>query len=374
MKEFLTEQKNIIEKKLKELYIDRVESSVETEGAYNIQIKKLKRELARLETELADIEKKIDPSIKTDDLKTEITPILKSDSPSQVVERTIGNYPTTISYFTERAKKLEEFQEAYAKHHFLAISGMGGIGKTQFAAKGIEAFSIPKEKIIWFECEPATTLDAVIDYSGFPEILKGESKRDKEKVLAFIDKINEHQLILFLEDYHYVSKKSLLVDLLKECNTKLRFGKVIVISRDDMVDFTIQPKQISLKGFVDEEELLGYVGNLKEFFTIGNKYSNDQLLQLSKELEGHPFAIYLAFILISKQVSIHEIIEEIITIDEKENVSERLLNAIFDREDATDEEKKFIKEFSAFRGKVNQTDVENIFSEEGNENCSKASR
>ena len=362
--EFLQNLLNRENDNLKQLYENRPKADLSSEGTYDIKIERCKREIKKIEKDIAELESLSDssPKKREGELKTETSSILKSDSISSKVERTIGNYPTTIPYFTERAKKLEEFQEAYSNHHFLSISGMGGIGKTQFAAKGIEAFLIPEEKIIWFECEPATTLDAVIDYSGFAEILKGESKRDKEKVLAFIDKINEHKLVLFLEDYHYVSKKSLLVDLLKECNTKLRLGKVIVISRDDMVGFTIQPKQISLKGFENEEELLGYITKLRKFLKIENKYSDDEFYQLCKKLEGHPFAIYLAFILISKQVSIDEIIDEIIAIDDDGNVSERLLNAIFDREDATDEEKEFIKKFSAFRGKVNLIDVENIFS------------
>jgi len=322
MKEFLRKQKGKIEKELQELYNDCVESSVETEGSYNIQIKKLRKELVRLNAELEEFEEISDLSISKDEIKAEIalgSSLLK-------VERTTGNFPTTISYFTERTEKLKEFQEAYASHNFLSISGMGGIGKTQFAAKGIEAFSIPEDKIIWFECEPATTLDAVIDYSGFAEILKGESKRDKEKVFAFIDKINENDLVLFLEDYHYVSNKSLLDELLKVCNTKLKSGKVIVISRDDMVKVAIQPKQILIKGFENEEELLNYFTKLKEFHRISDKHSDKALLQLCEKLEGHPFAIYLAFYLINKEVSIHKIIAEIVAIDDVEDVSERLLN------------------------------------------------
>ena len=362
--EFLKDRLNEENAELKRLYVERSKSSVNTEGEYDIQIERRKREIKKIEAEIADLKEKNDNATKQEASKDLNESIDELDTPIPEVERTIGNYPITIPYFTERIEKIAEFQDAYANYNFISISGMGGIGKTQFVAKGIAAFSIPKEKIIWFECEPATTLDAVIDYSGFSEILKGDSKRDKEKVLAFIDKINEHQLILFLEDFHYVSKKSLLIELLKACNTKLRSGKVIVISRDNMVDFTIQPKQIFLKGFENEKEILDYIANLKDFLRIENDFSDNELLELCMQLEGHPFAIYLAFILISKGISIDEIIVEIVAIDDDENVSERLLNAIFKRKDASKEEKEFIKEFSAFRGKVDLIDIENVFSKE----------
>lgn len=288
----------------------------------------------------------------------EIVPEEKSRTPKSKTKRGISH--STISYFTERVDELKEFQEAYDNHNFLSISGTGGIGKTQFTARCVKVCKIPKEKTVWFECEPPTTLDTVINHAGFPEILKGESKRDKEKVLAFIDKINEHELILFLEDYHYVQKPFLLADLLKECGTRLTTGKIIVISRNNMVDSSMQPKQVLLKGFKNDDELLNYLTNLKDFFKIKNKCTDEELFELFKKLEGHPFAISLACILIQNEVPISEIIEEIIHGDEGDD-SERLLNAIFKRDDATKEEKEFIKLFSAFRGKVSAKDVENIF-------------
>lgn len=297
----------------------------------------------------------------TSPIVAEVIPSEESTPPKPKTKRGISH--STISYFTERVDELKEFQDAYENHNFLSISGTGGIGKTQFTTRCVEACNIPKEKTVWFECQPATTLDTVINHAGFPEILKGESKRDKEKVLAFIDKINEHELVLFLEDYHDVQKTLLLADLLKECGTRLISGKIIVISRNNMVDKFIQPKQVLLKGFKNDDELLNYLSNLKDFFKIEDKCTDDDLFELFKKLEGHPFAISLACILIQDEVKISEIIEEIIHENEGDN-SNRLLNAIFNRDDATEEEKDFIKNFSAFRGKVDREDIVNIFSKD----------
>jgi tetratricopeptide (TPR) repeat protein len=305
-------------------------------------------------------EKIYDKHLKEETLPIAAEVTIKEESTPPKTKTKRGISHTTISYFTERVDELKEFQEAYDNHNFLSISGTGGIGKTQFTARCVKVCKIPKEKTVWFECEPPTTLDTVINHAGFPEILKGESKRDKEKVLAFIDKINEHKLVLFLEDYHYVQKPFLLADLLKECGTRLTTGKIIVISRNNMVDSSMQPKQVLLKGFKNDDELLNYLTNLKDFFKIKNKCTDEELFELFKKLEGHPFAISLACILIQNEVPISEIIEEIIHGDEGDD-SERLLNAIFKRDDATKEEKEFIKLFSAFRGKVSAKDVENIF-------------
>ena len=52
MKEFLKEQKSKIEEELKQLYLDRARSSIETEGSYDIMIDRKKRELNKLINEL----------------------------------------------------------------------------------------------------------------------------------------------------------------------------------------------------------------------------------------------------------------------------------------------------------------------------------
>lgn len=58
MIEFLKEQKSKIEEELKQLYIDRARSSIETEGSYDIMIGRKKKELSNLNQEIKELEDK----------------------------------------------------------------------------------------------------------------------------------------------------------------------------------------------------------------------------------------------------------------------------------------------------------------------------
>jgi hypothetical protein len=255
---------------------------------------------------------------------------------------------------------LSRTQAIFEAHNFISIVGAGGIGKSQLVSKYLEEAQIPEEKICWIQCEPTTSLDSIMTKIGFGELLRVENQTDKDKISNVIYRLNREKRYLFLEDYHDIQQKQLIESFLASSQVKLKDSKIILISRDNVQNALLRPRKISLKGLTVEADLLSLIDKLRAFFEEKIPFDNTELLNLAQKLEGHPLAIYLSLDLLESGFFMQEIEKEIIdrghkkTASGKETISERLLNAIFTRKDASPEERQFIKEFSVFRGIVSE--------------------
>ena len=86
MKEFLKEQKSKIEEELKQLYLDRARSSIETEGSYDIMIDRKKRELNKLINEL-DGNKNTEMKSGSIDSRIEIKTLLAKGKIEEAIQK-----------------------------------------------------------------------------------------------------------------------------------------------------------------------------------------------------------------------------------------------------------------------------------------------
>ena len=284
------------------------------------------------------------------------------ESSYDVIENKLNTFPKPKPYFTGRETELDEFKTAIENEiNFITIDGPGGIGKTQFISKAIELF-IPSEKVIWFVCTAVSQLDTLISEAGYPELLKGSNKSDREKFSAFKDKIQENEFYLFLDNYQETNSNPIFKDFLVFIQEFLKKGCVIVIDRDDIRSAILDPKRIAIKGF--QENKLKYAKALIAYSFQEVIIQDFELEKLCDELKGYPFVIYLAVLLLSEGVTPVNIIANIVQDDDTGRNSERLLNAIFSRPDATQEEKDFIRQFSVFTGSVPANVVKNIISPE----------
>jgi len=277
------------------------------------------------------------------------------------------DFPRPKTYFVGREKELEDINKAYESNPFIFIEGAGGIGKTQFVAKFIEALP-HKDRIVWFDCIPTSQPDDVILGAGFDELLKGKEKTEREKFSAFKDKVQEFELVVFLDNYQEVENDPSFKSLLAFFNEYLTKGHLIVIGRDDIVSPSLQPKRIHLKGLGDNsvehaQKLLHHV------YTESKDISKEILVRVCHELKGYPLAIDLAVYLLSEGESADTILQA--AVDQamseesgKEKISERLLNTIFTRTDASQEEKEFLKLISVFRGKVEKAAAQSVIPSE----------
>jgi ATP/maltotriose-dependent transcriptional regulator MalT len=339
-----------------------------------------------------------------DRLKTAIRRVFRNlntkalDSTEENLELDVDNSPATIfkphvvqsiipqpeSYFVGREEDLIKLETIFQEDSFIAIVGSGGMGKTQLVSKYLEKHPVPEDQLCWIQCEPTTSLDSIMEQLGYAELLKTKDQKNLVKIQNFIYRLEEEKRYLFLEDYHDINEKELIENCLNHSKGRLRNSKIILISRDKVRNIKLSPRQLDLKGFQTEEDLLALIDKLSTFFSFEDTVSLNQadLLQLAQQrLEGHPLAIYLAFHLLESGASIKDIEQEIVHLgdeemvsNKKETLSERLLNAIFTRTDSSEEEKQFIKDFSVFRGMVKEEVMSTVLDKDHRETTDKLKR
>lgn len=275
--------------------------------------------------------------------------------PNEIINK-LSDYPKPRTYFTGREEEIADFKSAIdSSITFIAVDGPGGIGKTQFISKCIEQY-VPSEKVIWYECTPASHFDTLVSEAGYPDILKGNNKTDREKFSAFKDKIEKGELFLFLDNFQETNHNTVFREFLVFIQDYLKKGCIIVLDRDNLKSHDLTPKRIHIEGF--KEKQLEYAKALIEHSYKNEVHiSDDELKNLCEELHGYPLIIDLAILLLSQGETSKDIITKIVQQENGKPISERLLNAIFSRPDATDEEKNFIIAFSVFIGRVLENDV-----------------
>ncbi len=277
-------------------------------------------------------------------------PIKEED---ELAKNKLNLFPRSKQYFTGRDKEIVEFKEALdSKSVFIAVDGPGGIGKTQFVSRCIELFINP-EKVLWYDCNPASQFDTLISEAGYPDLLLGKEKTDRDKFSAFKDKLEENDYYLFLDNFHETNNNPVFKDFLVFIQMYLKRGCVIVIDRDDIRSIHITPRRIHIQGL--KEKRLEYARALiQHSYNHDVIIEDDELIILCEQLQGYPLAIDFAIYLLSKGETPSNIYEKIADADEVEQISERLLNEIFSRADATVEEREFITQISVFNGSIDE--------------------
>jgi len=309
-------------------------------------------------------------------LPDEIVTVIQGMQNKEVVIRTINildtkqlpnnqlrYYPKPKPYFAGRETELKDLKLAFEKSPFIFIEGGGGIGKTQFVAKFIEDQKV-NEKVVWYECIPTSLPDDVIKGSGFEELLKGKEKTEREKFSAFKDKIEAYDLVVFLDNYQEVESIPAFKSFLDFINDYLRKGHLIVLGRDNIVTPQLQPRRIPIKG-LGEDSLLHAQKLIEQSYPDLISTPTEELKKLCHTLKGYPLAVDLAIYLLSLKVTIDNIlnvavIEAQTEGSEIEKISNRLLNEIFTRPDASEDEREFLKLFSIFRGKIQLDEAQSV--------------
>jgi len=109
---------------------------------------------------------------------------------------------------------------------------LGGIGKTEFAAKCIAEF-VPEDKVVWFNCTSDSNIDSLIEKSGFSALIKSgpttltksgastptnttvisinESKTELAKCSSSTDLIESEGKFIFLDNFQDVEDTSIFI-------------------------------------------------------------------------------------------------------------------------------------------------------------------
>ena len=257
--------------------------------------------------------------------------------------------PKPTDIFIGRAKKKEELENALRLANFVSIEGIGGIGKTEFALKYIEE-SLPAKQVVWFECVLESDLDALIEASGFPDLLKGKRGTELAKYSGFTDLIDRGEKIIFLDNFHDVVDSS-FDKFLKFAEKRLRRVKIVLIAREHP-DISVKLIPVELKGF-NIEESLEYARKFKDIYYKDLILTDSNLSAICKAVEGHPLAIELAIRLVSYGGSPEDVLQKLADPKSKnQELSRRLLDEVFSHPKSTDKERSIMLYLSIFRNEV----------------------
>jgi hypothetical protein len=173
-------------------------------------------EFNRINQALLDI---LDEINTTEKLKTPVSQKVNTHN-------LLNRIPNSNSIFRGRERELEEFGQAFGRYNFVAIEGVGGVGKTEFAIECIRRFVVDKERVMWVS--PLMKFDVMIHQAGYGEMLKIEQLDDFQKFKNFEGLLDRDDRIVFLEDFH-VNTDDNYTRFFEQFS--LQKAKVIVVSR-----------------------------------------------------------------------------------------------------------------------------------------------
>ncbi len=152
------------------------------------------------------------------------------------------------SFFTGREKVLEEIRDTLNEHRRHAISGMGGLGKTQIAIEYAYRHREKYEAIFWVSANSSISL-----VSGFTEIahklkLISTEERDSQAIVNAVKRwLGEHQ------DWLLIFDNADQPQLVKECLPLDPQGHILLTSRASVFDALAIVKPLELKEMLDDE-------------------------------------------------------------------------------------------------------------------------
>ncbi|MGR3176500.1 MAG: tetratricopeptide repeat protein [Candidatus Anammoxibacter sp.] len=270
--------------------------------------------------------------------------------------------PIPTKIFTGMKDELERFKGALKKSNLISIEGIGGIGKSEFAAKCIEEY-LDQEKTVWFDCGGDTMFETLIESCGYPDLIKGDNKTELAKHSGFVDLIERDVKVIFLDNFQDVMDIS-FKNFFTYSNRKLRKSKFIIISREhpQMGDLHVFP--VCLEGL--KTDAVEYARKIIKEYYPDVSVGDENIQNVCDAVNGHPFAIDLAIQLLHYGETSDNIIGKLVhSKDKNEELSGRLLDEVFNHPKSTAEEKEFLLNFSVFKTKVLRTAFDYI-SEDNN--------
>ncbi|MBW2739388.1 MAG: tetratricopeptide repeat protein, partial [Deltaproteobacteria bacterium] len=148
-------------------------------------------------------------------------------------------------------------------------------------------------------------------------------------------------------------------ELLKFAERRLKKARLILVSREHP-SLSAKFVPIELNGLGDKA--LSYAHRFKDTYYNTLQVSEVDLKDICSTLEGHPLAIELALQLLSYGESPKNIIQRIVRANDKSReLSDRLLDEVFNHPKSTEEEKEFLLCFSLFRTEIDREGMSSLF-------------
>jgi ATP/maltotriose-dependent transcriptional regulator MalT len=271
--------------------------------------------------------------------------------------KTYSVVPKPSKDFTGRESELKGFEKIFNLHNLVFIEGLGGIGKTEFVTKFIE--TKPETNIVWLDCQPETSLEALIEIAGYSELLKFEVTKELTLFLSFRELLEQDKKIVILDNFNQITDFRFFA-FLKSLKNNLKHSKLIFLSRERLQIEGLDISHFLLSGLNDSA--LAFAKKIQNNYTGMSIISDEKLTTICNDLDGHPFGIQLAIQLLSYEEA-PENIFQIINLykDEKEKLSNRLLSEVFNHPQSEKDQKDLLTKFSVYRTKVELTAIEGVF-------------
>uniref|UniRef100_A0A7M6DK37 Uncharacterized protein n=1 Tax=Clytia hemisphaerica TaxID=252671 RepID=A0A7M6DK37_9CNID len=214
--------------------------------------------------------------------------------------KTHWNLPEPVSIFFGRERMIESIHLKLQQNQAVALSEMGGVGKTQTAAKFVQIHKDEYRKIFWISAVSLKrSLNEILCAFGCKQLIPDEPSME---TLAFI----------FLSKICEGSKKSLVVlddvtEVTKDVtsfirNVKEKISLLLTSQLRDWEDYGLI--QIAVPCF-QEQESIGFLQNEL------SSASQQEISILANRLQSLPLALHQAICYIKKhKVPLHKYIEQ----------------------------------------------------------------
>jgi tetratricopeptide (TPR) repeat protein len=270
----------------------------------------------------------------------------------------IKDYPKPTKLFTGRQSELNQFKIAFNSYNLISIEGLGGIGKTEFAAKCIEQLISNKENILWLNGTSESKIDVFIESAGYGFLLKNESRSAIYNGLK--DLIERDKKIIFLDNFQTLD--SSFSDFISFSFQYLKESKIIVLTKIAPSIDNVSTINISLSGL--QKDAIDYVKKLRNHNEYKHSLITDKdLSNLCDLTQEHPLAMQLAMSLMRYGLTSDKVIQGIIQYQERREVellTKRLFKDIYEHPSTSENEKHLMQTFSVFRGRIERNAIDFI--------------
>lgn len=284
-----------------------------------------------------------------DDVLNWTLPFPETTYQASNTQNLLNRVPSSTTTFVGYEKEMEEFGKALLDFPLIAIEGLGGVGKTEFAIEAINRFINERERIIWVS--PITRFDVMVQQSGYEEILLTDNPDEVLKFKSLEGLLDRDNRVVFIEDFHDNNDP-----------TFLRFFEQLSISRARIVIVTrflieeIEPGvAIQLGGL--GSDAITHARNLRARKAAYEDIPDDELVTLCRLTEGHPLSMELGMQLLGYGESADDVLEaisggEYMGHKKVEDLSQRLLRSVLNHPNTSAKEKDLLLKFSVFQSRV----------------------
>jgi len=262
----------------------------------------------------------------------------------------LSDFPIPSPLFTGRKNEKIEFQNKFELFRIFAIEGLGGTGKTQFAAKCIEEMISDKSKIIWLDGSSQSNFDVFVESAGYGDVLKGARKTDPEIYSGLKDLLEKDERIVFWDNFNDYEDLA-FHRFLSFANQYLRKSTIILITKTDpSIERITSLPIVWLEGL--DDDALEYAKKLKISNSRYSSISDSDLEIICKAVEGHPLAIEFSMLLMGYGKSAVDIVlhmPEMAGERRIEEFSKRLFFDIFNHPKTSEDERDCFLRCSVFK-------------------------